>query len=368
MNQNEKPTTLMLFYLLLFCSLAMLNGTMIPDEIYSIKSASSPDTLYSGQIITRAHIQGFPLQNAEIKFNLLDSINQTSKLIHEGFTNHNGELLIDSLPIVNNYVGIDAFLIDQNAKSQVYISNNGTGSDHGIVIHTKLDISKQGNIIDMNGKLIEKIKFIFNPLNNSVEGYWKGASVKTGIYICYVETLSGIISGKISHVSNHLGTNSNKGQAFSSTQNLANNQLKEAATDHSKYKLEIYSAVAEPFEQAIYIYEHTNHEFNFSLEHLPIPYARIEGYVSTNRVNRIGGANILFTNLTSNLSFELTTDSIGNFYKVDVSVPLDGDFTMPETTRYYVTVNIGDSIIFKVDPVTVISGELTTEVFNINIL
>lgn len=368
MKQNEKPRTLLLFYLLLFFSLAMLNGTMIPDEISSLKSVSSSDTLYSGQIITRANIQGFPLPNAEIKFNLLDSVSQTSKLIHEGFTNHNGELLIDSLPIVNNYVGIDDFVIDQNLKNQVYISNNGTGSDHGIVINTKLDISKQGNIIDMNGKLIEKVKFIFNPLNNSVEGYWNGASVKTGTYIFYVETLSGIISGKISHLSNHAGTNSNKGQPFFSIQNSAINQFKEAAIDYAKYKLEIYSSFAEPFEQAIYIYEHINHEFNFSLEHLPIPHARIEGYVSTNRVNRIGGANILFTNLTSNLSFELTTDSTGNFYKGDVSVPLDGDFTMPETTRYYVTVNIGDSIIFKVDPVTVISGELTTEVFNINIL
>ncbi|MBU1011618.1 MAG: hypothetical protein KKG99_01315 [Bacteroidetes bacterium] len=368
MKKNEKPRTLMLISILLLFSLVMLNGTMIPDEINFLKSASSSDTLYSGQIITRTNIQGFPLPNAEIKFMLLDSVSQTSKLIYNGFTNHNGELLIDSLPIVNNYVGIADLLIDQNARTQVYISNNGTGSDHGIVIKTKLDISKQGNIVDINGKLIEKVKLNFNPINNSFEGHWKGAYVKTGTYIFYVETLTGIISGKISHMSNLPGTNSNKGQASSSAQILANNQFKEAAIDYAKYKVEINSAVADLFEQAIYIYEHTNHEFNFSLEHLPIPNARIEGYVSTNRVNRIRDANIFFTNLTSAISFKLTTDSIGNFYKNDVPVPLDSDFTMPETTRYYVTVNIGDSIIFKVDPVTVISGELTTEVFNINIL
>jgi len=72
--------------------------------------------------------------------------------------------------------------------------------------------------------------------------------------------------------------------------------------------------------------------------------------------------------MSSAISFKLTTDLNGNFDKNDVPVPLDGDFTMPETTRYYVTVNIGDSIVFKVDPITVISGKLTSEVFNINIL
>ena len=368
MKQNEKLETLVLFYLLILFSLVMLNGRMIPDEIISLKSTNSSDTLYTGQIITRANIQEFPLPNAHIKFILLDSVSQTSKLIYEGLTDLNGKLIIDSLPIINNYVGIFDLLIDQNAKNQVCISNNGTGSDHRIAINTKPDISKQGNIIDINGRLIEKVKFIFNPINNSLDGFWKGSNVKTGTYICFVETLNGIISGKISHISNHPGTNSNKGQDSFSAQILANSQFKETTTAYSKYRVEINSDFGEPFDQAIYIYEHTSHEFIFSLEHLPIPNARIQGYVSTNRVNRISGANIFFTNLTSDISFKLTTDSIGNFYKEDVPVPLDGNFTMPENTSYYVTVNIGDSIIFKVDPITVISGELTSEVFNINIL
>ena len=345
----------------------MLNGSIIPYEIISLKSASSSDTLYSGQIVAHAYIQEFPLPNAEIKFTLLDSVNQTSKLIYEGITNYNGELLIDSLPIVNNYVGIVDLLIEQGAKNQVYISNNGTGSDHGIVINSKTEVSKQGNIIDMNGKLIEKITLVFNPFNITYEGFWKAAQVKTGTYFFYVETLDGTISGKISHISNHPTTFSN-GQAYFNKPISVANELKEAATDYAKYKVEINSAFGEPFEQAIYIYEHTNHEFNFSLEHLPIPNARIQGYVSINWVNRISGANIFFTNLTSDISFELITDSTGNFYKENVLVPLDGYFTMPENTRYYVTVNIGDSIIFKVDLITVISGELTSEVFNINIL
>ena len=363
-----KTRRFLIAWCFLFSWLRLLAAETDKGTMPKLNIDNTADTVYSGPINIHTSIEEFPLPGATVKFSILDSINQGYLLISEGVTDRNGELIIENLPIITNYVGIQEIPGQYSGKDQLVITNNGTASYHTIIIKSEQEFPKHGFIIDINGKVIESINLIFNPLIQAYEGYWNGTPYKAGTYIFYTEKKNGIVAGKIDHVSNFSGTQGQKYFTGKISSELNQNRLKESAILNSKYQIKVNSEVGKTFEQFVYIYEQTAHIFNLSIEHLPIANASVEGYVSVNYNTRISGANIFWSNLTSNISFELTTDTNGYFHKDDIPVPIDNDFTNPEKTRYYITVNIGDSIVFKVDPVTVISGELTSENFNINLV
>lgn len=339
------------------------NGNI--KNLLKLKSENTSDTIYSGQISIHASILTFALPNASVKFSIIDSINQITQLILEASTDLNGELIIDRLPIISNFVGINDFSKFQKEENQLIISNNGTASDHSILFKTNLKLSKQGFIIDMNGKLIETINLIFNPILQAYEGIWKGSVHKSGTYIFYAETPKGTIAGKINHVS---GLPQISSQLSFNSSSLVKQRLKESTLIFSKYKIEVSSEVSEYFQKFVYVYEQTAQGFSFSLDHLPIANARIDGVVTINRTTVAPNAFMLWSSLISDNIFTTFTDANGYYSKDDVIVPIDDLFTNPESSRYYLTINIGDSITFKIDPVTVISGELVTTDCNINIL
>ncbi len=342
----------------------MGNGNL--NYSISLKTNNASDTVYSGQIHVYTSILTFPLPNASVKFSIIDTINQIKQLITEGVTDQNGALIIERLPIISNFVGINdlsGFIIDEN---QLIISNNGTASDHSILIKTKQKIAKQGFIIDINGRLIEPVRLNFNPVLQAYEGNWRGSAFKSGTYVFYTETTNGPIAEKINHVSGLPGENSQAiPHNFSS---FPEKKLKESALINSKYEIEVNSEVSEPFKKYVYIYEQSTQDFDFTIEHLPISDARINGVVTINQTILASNAVMSWKSLLSDEEFYTYTDANGLYHKDDVPVTIDNQFTHPEWDRYYLSINIGDSITFKVDPVTVISGELVTKNCNINIL
>lgn len=352
-------------FLLLLSTGLMVNGNS--TVLKNLKSGNESDTTYSGQITVRTSILEFPLPNATVKFSLVETINQTKLLVKEGLTDQNGELIIDRLPILGNFVGIAEISNFRDRDNLLFISNNGMASDHAILIKHRQKISKAGSIIDMNGRMVATVKLSFNPVLESYEGFWKGSSVKSGTYVFYVETETGTIAGKISHISAIPGMKKQISQGGFKHSSF-NKALKESSLNSSKYEIEIISEVGETLIQNAYIAEQTSYEFNFPIIHIPIPDARIQGVVTINRTTLAPNAVMLWSSLLSSAAFTTYTDANGFYSKDDVPVAIDDQFTNPEWDRYYLTINIGDSITFKVDPVLVFSGELTTKDCNINIL
>ncbi len=334
----------------------------------NLKTENSSDTVYSGQINVNTSILTFPLAYASLKFSIVDTINQITQLITEGATNQEGKLIIERLPLISNFVGIGDFPDFIKMENQLIISNNGNASDHHILLKTNQRLSKQGFIIDINGRLIESINLNFNPVLKAYEGNWRGTNFKSGTYVFYTKTTNGNFSGKISHVSGVPGEQSQVNSRNFSSYSFPEKKLKESTLIYSKYEIEVSSEVSEPFKKSVYVYEQTAYDFNFSLEHLPIPDARINGVVTINRTTLAPNAEMIWSSLISNDAFVTYTDVNGYYSKDDIPVAIDDLFTNPETSRYYLTINIGDSITFKVDPVTVISGELVTKDCNINLL
>jgi hypothetical protein len=299
---------------------------------------------------------------------MLDTINQIKQLIKEGVTDQEGELIIDSLPVISNFVGINdlsGFVMDEN---QIIISNNGTASDHSILIKTKQKIAKQGFIIDINGRFIAPVKLSFNPLLQAYEGNWRGSAFKSGTYVFYAETTIGGIAGKINHISGVPGVANQIDPNNISTNSMKIKNLKESTSIYSKYEIEVNSEHGETFTKSVYIYEQSTYDFDFAIQHLPIPDARINGIVTINRTTLAPNAVMSWKSLLSNEEFITYTNANGFYSKDDIPVAIDSQFTNPEWDRYYLTINIGDTISFKVDPVTVISGELVTKNCNINLL
>ena len=351
---------LFFFSLIFICAELWVHGGVFEKD-FMIKNSNAGDTIYTGQIHVYTSILEFPLPNAQVKFTLVDTISQISSLVFEGSTDANGDLIIDKLPIFNSYVGIENPGHDQ--IKEMIITNNGTASDHGIQIKLNLRSAVQGFVLDMQGRIVDEIYMTYNPFTSLHEGRWEASHQKTGTYIFYVQTATQSIAGKINHVSNHPSQIPNF-NLLKSQQNL----LKEFNSESSKFNIEVSSEVGEMVEQTIYISENEAKELNFAINHLPIAYARIEGTVTMDRSILAPNAKMEWSCLYSDDSFTIYTDANGFYHKDDVPVPIDDNFTNPEATRYYLTVHIGDSITFKVDPVYLISGELKTENHNINIL
>jgi hypothetical protein len=349
------------FSLIFLCADNWVLGSGIEKD-FMIKNANTSDTIYTGQIQIHTSILEYPLQDAQVKFTLLDTNSQISTLVFEGSTNRNGDLIIEKLPIFDSFVGI-ADLKNPNNESLIRITNNGTASDHGIQIKLNLRSPIQGFVIDMQGRVIDEIYMSHNPFTNRHEGSWRASHQNTGTYIFYTQTAIQTIAGKINHVSNYPSQISNFKHL-----NSNQNQLKESSSESSKFIIEINSEVGETIEQTVYLSENESQEFNFSINHLPIADARIEGTVTMNQTVLAPNAKMEWSCLSSDDSFTIYTDANGYYHKDDVPIPIDEYFTNPEAARYYLTVHIGDSITFKVDPVYLISGELKTENHNINIL
>ncbi len=350
----------MIFLFILSFHFVSVSGEEM-EKTFLMKDANSSDTIYTGQITIQTSISNFPLADAQVKFTLIDSINQNSTIVFEGLTDANGYLMIDKLPIFESYVGIDG--LNLTSKQKISITNNGTASDHGIRISLNTQNPVQAYILDIQGKVVDQIYMTFNPFTILHEGIWEAQHQKTGTYIFYAQTNSGSLAAKINHMSNLPGIISNSKNTFSNSY-----FLKESTTEDAKFRVEILSEVNEPFEQFVYLSENESKDFHFSLTHIPIADARIEGTVTMNQSILAPNAKMTWSNLFSDDEFVIYTDANGFYSKDDVPVPLDENFTNPEFTRYYLTVNIGDSITFKVDPVLLYSGELKTQNHNINLL
>lgn len=355
---------LIFFYLISI--MLMVGKNANAQKLPTLKSTN--DTTYSAQVRIHTSILDFPLPDAEVKFSMIDTINQSKQLIKQGTTNQNGELIIDSLPILKNFVGISELEEPKNQENKIKISNNGTGSAHSILIKSNQKLSKEGLILGMDGRIVANINLFFDPTSLTYQGFWNGEGMKTGVYVFYVQSQNGHVAEKINHFANHPGE---QNQIYFDAENQfpsLNRNLKEVTMEKAKYEVEISSEVGETFNQLVYIQEQATHEFDFSINHLPIPNAEIQGVVTINRTIQAPNAVMSWSSLLSNEGFVTYTDTNGFYSKNDIPVAIDGQFTNPEWDRYYLTINIGDTITFKVDPVLVFSGELVTRDFNINIL
>lgn len=331
----------------------------------SLKEIDATNTVYSGQINMKMLIQEFSLPNAQINFYHQDTINNIETLVYQGLTDINGELNFDSLDLNSSYVAIEEFG-QAYLKNRIIVTNNGTAASHFIQFSNTDNTAGKGFIINLQGQLITMLDVNYNPSTQMNECTWNGTNTVNGIYIFYSILDNQTVSAKINHQSNYNGFSS---QPYSS--GIVLNQfvapLKSSELDVFKFRIEVISAVSVPFNKIVYIEENNTYDFEFSLEHIPILPAAIDGYITINQITFVSGATMFWENLYNNHSFTISTDTNGYYNKHDVDVPLDPDFTFPEKTRYYITVTIDTNTIFKIDPHTVVSGQLTSRNFNINL-
>ncbi|RLD41773.1 MAG: hypothetical protein DRJ05_13665 [Bacteroidetes bacterium] len=143
----------------------------IPKPLDELRAASLqiPDTVYSKTVTSNIILDGQTLDSAFIQYTLLDTVNSNQLLVREALSDSMGRDIADSLPVVKHPVGIFSFA-SPFTSADIFVSNNGTGSDHLIRFTSDAkEIGKEGYIINMLGQQLAKIPVTYNPLTKTYD-------------------------------------------------------------------------------------------------------------------------------------------------------------------------------------------------------
>ncbi len=83
------------------------------------------DTTYSDTVTSHVLAEGEPVAGANISYMIIDTVKGTQELIREALTNESGLDIVDSLPVIKHYTGLQPFAKPVN-KEDILIASNGT--------------------------------------------------------------------------------------------------------------------------------------------------------------------------------------------------------------------------------------------------
>lgn len=343
-------------------SLGLLNEVKAetPKQVQQLEelvmqTPTIPDTVYSDMVTSNVKLNNQPFEGAQISYTLLDTVNNTQLLIREAITNANGQDIIDSLPVLKHYDGIDLHPL---AYNDLIITNNGIGSDHLIRFKTDAkSVNKEASIYNIAGQQIAIVPVIYNGITETYDIVWHGQDQNKGIYLFATTTSNGIVSEKILHEKNkpsdidfNAGTTNNSEQedGLKSTRNITDDLAV------SKYAIAITNNNLETLLDTVLVKENSFHNFVFNVNSVQYDDANVSGELFFTVGGQPTNANVEYKRLLNQSQKFNTTAPNGN-YQIDVPVVYEQQ--NPGQTKYIVTLTEnGDPFLTEVDTVLVSPG------------
>jgi len=321
-----------------------------------------PDTVYSNRVISTVFLDGFAYPGAQIKYTLLDTVNNTQELIRIAETDINGEDIVDSLPVLKHYTGID--LRSEIAKD-VIITNSGQGSDHFIRIKILSNlstntVSKEMFITNIFGQTVAVLPLTFNPAAETYDAEWHGQQVKTGIYTLSTKTNKGLIAKNFMHINNSTGVINYDAGVYNSNSNEDNSKSIREVVDElaaSKYAIAITNDNLEDLLDTVLVKEDTYHDFYFNVTGTQYADGNVQGWIYYEDLSgEPNSADVEYKRLLDQTEI-FTTTATNGYYQIDVPVVYEED--NPGQTKYIVTLseNGGDPFQTEIDTVLVSPGD-----------
>jgi len=319
-----------------------------------------PDTVYSEKVTSTVLLNNIPFEGgAQISYTLLDTINNTQELIREAITNANGQDLIDSLPVLKHYTGID--LRPEIAKDMI-ITNSGQGSDHLIRFQIPnylgtQTVSKEAYITNIIGQTVAILPLTFNPATETYDAEWHGEQLNTGVYSFFTKTEKGIIAKKFMHEKNKpRQINYNEGINNTNSEDNGFKTTREVTDDlaASKYAIEITNENLETLLDTVLVKENTFHNFLFNVNSIPYDNANVIGEIFFTEGGQPSDANVEYKRLLNQSEIFTTTAPNGEY---QIEVPVVYEQQNPGQTKYIVTLTEnGDPFQTEIDTVLVTPG------------
>ena len=299
------------------------------------KTLVIPDTVYSDKVHSNVLLNGHGVEGANISYTLVDTVNNTQELIREAITNVNGQDIVDSLPVLKHYVGIDE--IKPDAYSGMVITNNGTGSDHLIRFSTNAkSVSKEAQIINMLGQIVNKIPLKYNPSSETYDAIWNGQSEIDGTYVFQAQTTNGSVASKIAHVAHSPSLIDNS--APIKINNQETNNFKNGLGDEdakSKYAINISHESLEDYIDTVLVQENSFHDFFFNATGIQYENGNIFGNIFfTQGGNSPTNANVEYKQYNNQSNSFNTTAPNGTY---NLQVPVVYEPLNPGQTKYIIT-------------------------------
>ena len=325
--------------------------------LFSISvSAQIPDTVYSNTVTSNILLDGFAFDSANISYTLIDSLNGNQLLIRQATSDSLGKDIVDSLPVIKNAVGINP-IYGEDINNWIYISNNGTGSNHLIRFKTDAKtVSKEAHIVNVLGQEIAIVPLKYNSQTKTYDAIWKGENEKKGAYLFYANTEKGPLAKKIIHLANtpsainfDAGFNEKREENdFKST--------RDEVLAASKYAIGISHGNLETLLDTVLVKESTFHDFIFNVNGIQYEDGDVMGWIEfADLTGAPTNADVEYKRFY-NQSEIYTTTAPNGFY--ELTVPVVFEQQNPGQTKYIVTLteNGGSSFITEIDTVLVVPG------------
>ncbi len=363
----------------LFVSVTLLGGAILgtttsqaakpaaPLETRIMACQGIPDTVYTRQVTSNVLREGEPVAGANIKYTLIDTVNDTQKLVREAFTDELGQDIADSLPVLKHYTGLQPFTKQTN-RNNLLITNNGTGSNHLIRFKTDAkDVSQEAYITNMLGQEIAKILVRFNPSTKTYDAVWNGEHVDQGVYLFHAKTGNKSLAGKIVHVEGRPTTTDFSAELKETSQekNKSFKSVTEGDLGVSKYAINITHESLEDFVDTVWLQEDTQHEFFFNANTVQYEDGNIQAIVRfEENGGMVGFAHAKYKQLLDpSQIFEATANQSGAYV---LTVPVVYEATNPGQTRYEVTLTPTTVPFVELIDTLLISPGLNQLIHNVN--
>ena len=319
-------------------------------------SAQIPDTVYSKTVTSFVIIDGQLMDSASIQYTLFDSINDNQQLIRSAISDSLGQDVADSLPVVKHPVGIfsNAFPF---ASGDIFVSNNGTGSDHLIRFTSDAEkIGKEGYIINILGQQLATIPINYNPLTKTYDAVWHGQNIKNGTYLFHTTSTKGPIASKITHLANKPSVIEYGAVPKENDDGKKDTKAIKEDEGASHYIINITHEGLEDFIDTVLVKENNFHDFTFNVNGIQYDSSDVWGQIFFVEGGQSpSDADVEYKRLLDPSSIFNTTAPNGVY---NIQVPVVFEQANPGLTKYIVTIseNGGDPFITKIDTVLVTPG------------